>query len=1055
MIAVRTKAFSLVTLCLLAIPFAHSQPAELKFENISLDRGLSQSTVNAVVQDGRGFMWFGTQDGLNRFDGYAVTVYKHNAFDPSSLSDNSVWALCRDLQGNIWIGTMRGGLDHYIVGQDRFEHYRNNPSDSTSIGENDVTSLFVDSRGVLWVGTMTQGLNRFDEKTGKFTRYRHNPNDRTSLSDNTVWSICEDGHHALWVGTWNGLCRMTPPGTPERDSSWSNLKFTRFPSAQAGREHPGGNQIRTMCVTRDGMLWVGTWGDGLRRFDMKRNTSLRFVHQSAAGSSLSSNLILSLLEDSKGNLWIGTGDEGLDLFRRSKESFVHFRREQENPRSLSNDIICSLLEDESGALWIGTAAGGVNRLDWQKNRFVHYRDRQSVPGDLKGNDVWAILQDRSGALWIGTYGKGLNRIDRTTGQYTLFQHDARNAGSLSHDNVIALCESRSGDLWVGTEGGGLNRFDRAGKRFDVYRHNPRDPSSLSQDEVTVIREDTRGKLWIGTNGSGVDCYDPATHTFNHFRPGGPDERSLSNGSIMAIMEDRDGAIWVGTYGGGLNRIDRKTGSVTRFLSSLTDSSALNNSTVLSIYEDPEENLWMGTYGGGLNMLEPNSSRFAHFTEADGLPNNVIYGILPDDRGHLWLTTNKGLSRFDMKTKSFRNFDVSDGLQGNEFNQGAYFRSRTGELFVGGINGFNTFFPDSIRDNLRPPPIYLTSFKVFDKPVALPQAITVVHEIQLSHAQNFFSFEFVALNYTSPEKNRYAYMLEGLDDGWIDAGTRRYASYTNLGPQEYVFRVKGSNNDGVWNEEGASIKVVISPPYWMTWWFRFLVVAAISAILFLMYRYRVNKLLEIERIRASIATDLHDDIGSTLTEMALFSDVGLRELRGRPKDGKITESEILKVSALLKEIGSTSRNLIDAMNDIVWSIDPKNDSFDFLLMRMKTHAARVLEAKRINYEIDIPPELSQLRLPLGFRRGIFLIFKEAINNILRHARSSKVVLMIRRERGDLVMTVSDNGVGFDMHVHGDGNGLRNMRLRAESLSGELAVTSSPATGTTVILRAPIP
>jgi signal transduction histidine kinase len=493
-----------------------------------------------------------------------------------------------------------------------------------------------------------------------------------------------------------------------------------------------------------------------------------------------------------------------------------------------------------------------------------------------------------------------------------------------------------------------------------------------------------------------------------------------------------------------------TGRFQSYIASPSEKNGPSTNTILSLYEDRDNILWIGTYGGGLDRFDRATSRWEHFTEAEGLPNNVIYGILPDDGGNLWLTTNKGLARFHPATAAVKTYDVHDGLQGNEFNQGSYHRSRRGEMFIGGINGLNAFFPDSVRDNPYPPPVYLTSFRVFDKPIALATPLPETREIVLPHDRNFFSVEFVALSYTSPQRNQYMYILEGLDEAWRDAGTRRYTTYTNLDPGSYTLRIRGSNNDGLWNMEGTMVSITIVPPYWKTWWFRILAVLGAGALLFLMYRYRVQKLLEIERIRTAIATDLHDDIGSSLTEIALFSDLGLRELRARP-----TPAEDGKLGSILADIGTTSRNLIDAMNDIVWSVDPKNDSFDFLLVRMKMHASKMLDARGINYEIDIPEELSSLKLPLGYRRRLFLIYKEAINNILKHARPTTVSLSMRREGRTLMMTIVDDGIGFDPSSPAAGNGLHNMQERARTLGGEITIASARTRGTAIALHAPIP
>lgn len=1045
----RADRHILAALILLA-PSLAAQPRGLRFTHISQDDGLSQSTVNAIAQDGQGFLWFGTQDGLNRYDGYSVSVFRHSALDTSSISDNAVWSLARDRRGDVWIGTMRGGLNRYDVTTGRFSSFRHDPADRWSLPEDNVTAVFEDSRGWIWAGTMTSGVCRLDPATGRFHRYASVPEDPATISDNTVWGVTEDQRGTIWLATWGGVSEVRPDG---RDST--RIAAVRHLPLPGDPQSLPGMNIRTVLADREGGLWVGTWGGGLAYRAPGAKGFRTFRHMPGEPGSVSSDRILSLHQDPNGDLWVGTGDAGLDLLRRGSDTFVHHRSDPKRPGSLSNDIICSAISDRSGALWIGTGAGGVHMTDARLNRFPHHRDDGDDPSDMNGNDVWAILEDRGGDLWVGTYGDGLNRIDRRSGKALQYTHDPRSPRSLSHNNVLALCQTRSGDLWVGTEGGGANLLRAAADGFERFITIPGNDNSLAQNEVTCILEDRRGDIWFGTNSDRLDRYTPATGRFVHYLLGGPDSTGPAGTAVMALHEARNGDVWVGTLSGGLARYDAARDRFVLYRYDPAGADGLNNSTVLSIHEDRDGRVWLGTYGGGLNMLDPSGGTWRHVTESDGLPNNVVYGILPDRRGRLWLTTNKGLARFDPAGGGVRTFDARDGLQGNEFNQGSHAIGRNGEMFVGGINGFNAFHPDSVRDNQDVPPVYITSFRVFDRPVPLPRAVPALQQVTLPHDRNFFSVEFVALNFAAPEKNRYAYMLEGLDPGWIDAGTRRYASYTNLDPGDYTLRVRGSNNDGIWNDQGASLAITIVPPYWRTWWFRLLAAAATAALLFLMYRYRVRKLLEIERLRTSIATDLHDDIGSTLTEIALVSDVGRREVDSALSTGRLDAPGAQRLSSILEDIGGTSRGLIDAMNDIVWAVDPKNDSFDVLLLRMKNHAARVLEAKGINYEIDIPSELSALGLPLAFRRRLFLIFKEAVNNILRHARPARVFLTMEREGGNLVMTVSDDGVGFDPESVARGNGLRNMEERAASLGGSLSIASSRAAGTAITLRVPIP
>jgi ligand-binding sensor domain-containing protein/signal transduction histidine kinase len=1032
---------------------AVAQVGTLKFDQISLEQGLSQSTVNAIVQDGLGFIWFGTQDGLNRYDGYSFTIYKQTLTDSTSLSDNGIWSLCRDSSGDIWIGTTRGGLNRYHAARGVFTHFTHDSHDSTSISDNNITSVFQDSRGFVWAGTLTGGLNILAPGNNRFVCLRHIPFDSTSLADNAVWAVTEDRSGVIWIATWGGLCRYIP--SPQEQAAPGSGSLRRYAHDPRRLETIASNRIRTILAGRDGRIWIGTWGQGLDCLDPRSGAIVHYTASAPPPHRLSSNLILSLYEDDHGTLWIGTGDAGLNCLDLRTGDIEQFRHVANQPRSLNNDLICSLYEDKGGILWIGTAAGGINVFDRLRNRFPHFQSTEHAPGGLSGNDVWSIAEDFSGSLWIGTYGDGLNCYNRSTGVFTQYKNNPRLHSSLAHNNVISLAVSHTGELWVGTEGGGLDRLDIGTGKFAHYRHDPHDPSSLIQNEVTALHEDGGGNLWIGTNGGGLDRLDAARKAFVHFAPDETSSTALPAGTVLALCEDAAGYLWVGTYGGGLACLDPATDRFQRFQSVQGQTSGLNNNTVLSLYADPSGILWIGTYNGGLNAFDRKSNTWRHYTESDGLPNNVIYGILPDRKGRLWLPTNKGLARFTPGTGEIRVFDATDGLQGNEFNQGATYRSRSGMLYLGGINGFNAFFPDSIRDNPHVPPVFLTSLRVFDRSVPLPQALSTTSSITFQHDQNFLSFEYVALGFTAPAKNQYRYMLQGLDKTWIDAGNRRYASYTNLDPGTYVLRICGSNNDGVWNDTGTSLAITIVPPYWQTWWFRIGAVAALAAILLLMYRYRVRKLLEIERIRTSIATDLHDDIGSTLTEIALFSDVGAREVKSKSPANTLTEEDRTRLIGLFSDTGSTARSLIDAMNDIVWAVDPKNDSFEFLLLRMKMHAVKMLEAKGINYEIDIPPALASLRLPLGMRRRLFLIFKEAINNILRHAHPTRVILTMRREGHNLIMTMADNGIGFDPRSAARGNGLHNMEERARSIGGDLSITSARGIGTTITLHSPIP
>ena len=513
-----------------------------------------------------------------------------------------------------------------------------------------------------------------------------------------------------------------------------------------------------------------------------------------------------------------------------------FTSDPKNPKSLSNNSVRTIYQDRSESLWVGTYFGGLNKFDLVKKSFDHITNDPKNRNSLSGNMVVSIYQDPSALLWIGTYDGGLNKFDPANKSFEHFTNDPKNPNSLSSNTVVSIYQDRSGSLWVGTYNGGLNKFDPRTKTFEHFTNNPQNPHSLSNNNVSLIYEDRLGELWIGTAG-GLNKFEPKAKTFEHFTNNPNNPKSLSNDVVASIFQDRSGSLWIGTYGGGLNKFDPTTKSFDRFINDINNPRSLSNNLVVSIYQDRVGSLWIGTQNG-LNKLDPTTNTFTSFTTKDGLPNDYVYGILEDAHGNLWLSTNKGLCKFNPKTIVCRNYDVADGLQSNEFNSKAYHKGRDGKLYFGGENGLTAFFPDSIKDNPYLPTIAITDFKIFDKSANYG---LIPHDIVLNYDQNFFSFEFSALNFILPEKNQYAYQMVGFDKDWIYSGTRRYASYTNLDPGTYTLRVKGSNNDGVWNEQGISIKVVINPPWWLTWWFRGALVVGLATAAIGVYLFRTRQI----------------------------------------------------------------------------------------------------------------------------------------------------------------------------------------------------------------------
>ncbi len=797
----------------------------LRFENISTEDGLSQSTITAILQDSQGFMWFGTEGGLNKYDGRQFTIYQHDKDNPLTLSDNVISSLFEDQDGSLWIGTSRG-LDRLDRRTGIFIHYPQVLTDSDNLSSTWVSVIYQDHSGTLWIGTEGEGLIAQELRTDQYTVYTHNPDDPRTLSDNTIHAIYEDQEEVLWIGTDQGLDRFDPlSGT-----------FVHDPPDPSGLHTLRDVPVYAINEDNQGALWIGTQM-GLYQWNRARDQFTEYRHDPNSLDSISDDSIRCIFRDSQSALWIGTRN-GLDQFDQIQKRFLHYMHNPNDPQSLVSNSIRSVYEDRSGVIWIGTAGGGLSKYSRAIQKFPLYKYNPGFSNNLSDDNIWSIYEDHSNVLWIGTFSEGLNKLDRYSGVVTVYQNNPGDSSSLSNNDIRAILEDRNGNLWIGTEYGGLNRFNPHTEIFFHYQHDDSDPGSLSSDRVFAIYEDHLGRLWIGTQEGGLNLLDQDTETFTSYRHDENDPFSLSNNDIRAIYEDHTGILWIGTLG-GVNLFDEQTNRFTNYQHDPGNPLSLSSDFVASIFKDSEGTIWIGTFGGGLNRFDRVAQSFTHFTEKDGLPDNTVYGILEGSDGTLWLSTNKGLSNFDPRRESFRNYSISDGLQGNQFNPGAFFQSRNGELFFGGTQGFNAFFPEQVTDNPIPPPVVITAFEIFNQPIQtdLPANET----IQLSYRDSYISFEFAALDYNAPEKNQYAYKLDGVDKDWVIAGTRHYASFTNLPGGEYVFRVKGSNNDGVWNETGAVVQITIVPPFWETWWFRGLVSFTLIGTAFGAYRLRVRNL----------------------------------------------------------------------------------------------------------------------------------------------------------------------------------------------------------------------
>jgi len=1072
-----------------------TNPADnFQFEYITMRDGLSQSSINCILQDSVGFLWFGTQDGLNRYDGYEfkifknqpfesnslsnnwiqtmvetepgvlwigtwgeglnrfdtlknqVTRYNHTPGNPKGLSHNSIRALCKDTPRALWIGSRGGGLSRLDLETGAFTHYTHNPTDPYSLSHNEVTAIYKDSDGALWVGT-SKGLNRFDPQTRKFTRYFHNPGDPGSLSSNAVTTIAGDGKGNLWIGTLNGGLNLYIPNERERERGG---RFQHFKHQANDPNSLCNNTISSIMADSGGRVWVGTGaieinGDGVSRLT-NNSSSGQWEVANYAGKltavtatsdtspRLSDRTILSIAEDSGSNLWFGALQQGLNKLSTRRVKFNHYSLDPGSPNSLNDNSILSIYEDEAGILWLGTFSGGLNRFDRKTNRFTYYKHDPNDPTSLSSNSIWEIYRDRSGTFWLGTGSEGINRFNPKTGAAARFKHDPDNPFSISSNDITSLFEDSSGNLWTGAWRGGLNRLDRATGRFYNYPFDPAYPGP--NGSVMDIYEDKNKELWFCTFGQGLvkmnkaaGNLEPSSVRFESYRHNQDNRNSISTDYLFTMLETENGDIWIGSNF-GLNRFDRKTGV------------------------------------------------FTCFSESNGLCNNVVYGIIADGND-LWLSTNGGISQFNTATSTFKNYDTGDGVQALEFNQGAFFKSRGGEIFFGGNNGFNAFFPHRVVDNPHSPPIVITNFNTFDSSEAIPGATYALDRVRLSYKSRFFSFEFAALDFENPGKNRYAYKMEGFNKGWLQCGSRRYASFTNLGGGKYIFRVKGCNNDGVWNEKGAAIHITITPPFWVTWWFRAFIALLVVGLFLRLLRSRTRRLkhkMEEERLlnELKLKTDftamLVHDLRNPLQCIIGYSDLladeafpgSIRLFNERIKMSSSTMLNLIndmldlsKFEAGKMVIHPEQTNLVDTLNDNIRLIKP------------------LLEQKQSRFELHLealPPVSAD---PVRISQ----VVNNFLANALKFSPDGSVITITARmihedSRKFQEVSVADQGPGIpaekqefifskytqveqklQMPVKGTGLGLAVSRLIIEAHRGTIGYRPAVPGGSVFFFRIP--
>ncbi|MEO8231891.1 MAG: two-component regulator propeller domain-containing protein, partial [Ignavibacteriota bacterium] len=860
-----------------------AQNQSVRFNHLDVEDGLSENMVRAILQDSKGFMWFGTWDGLNRYDGYSFKVYKNIRNDPGSLRINKIRTLFEDHKGVLWVGTFGGGLSRYNPNEKNFTNFLHNPNDNNSICSDRIISIFEDSKNRIWIGTEDGGISVLDNNklisspdSVKFINIRNVPNDSTSISSNGILIIYGDDFKNIWFGTIDGfLNKLEAP-----INYLENLKIVRFqPVFKTGVNKTIFSLDKIMeDKNHPGILWMVDYYHGLFWFDTKTE---RFLYQFPFGafpSKLRFDQVESIFFDSDGRFWIGTYGDGIYTLNPKENeasfgSIEHFSVNTSDPNNFSISDITDFYEDRSGMIWIETSSNGLFTYSGAANRFESQYQNSLTEYNISGKNALSVLEANDGNIWIGTE-IGLDKYNPYTKKTTHYEHNPNDPASISGKLVYSLHQDSKGTIWVGTSSG-LDKYKPDSDSFLHYKFDPLDSNSLSSGEIIKIFSDSRGLLWVGSWKGGLNKLIPGLNgkpdSFLHYKFDEYDPHSISDNRIMSIVEDKPGQLWIGTSDGGLNKLisdysQGKDGSINkpkfkRYQHNLDDPNSLSNNDVRSLLVDKKGTLWIGTFGGGLNKFVSDDSKdetakFITFSQADGLSNDVVRSILEDESGNLWLGTANGLSKFNPDKKTFWNFDESDGLKTSKFEDVSYKSKRSGMLYFGGVGGILGFQPDKIKLNSFIPQIAITSFKRYNrsgnKGIMIDEkGITGKSEITLSYDDNILTFEFAALVFNSSSKNTYAYKLQGYNENWIQLGTKRDVTFTNLDPGEYTLFVRGANNDGVWNQTGTALDIIITPPWWKSNWAFIAYGIMFIAGIFLTDRLMRKKIITQERNKAKL------------------------------------------------------------------------------------------------------------------------------------------------------------------------------------------------------------
>lgn len=1020
-----------------------------KFERLSVNDGLSQNTVYSFMQDKKGFMWICTQLGLNKYDGNNFTVYKNNPENRKSIQNDFLYMSFKDSENEIWFGALDGVFARYDKENNCFNNYQLLTAETQISIKSNISGMCEHTSEDLYISLFGVGLYNFNKAQENFFQV-NNTIAGKSYNFSKVNSLLKDNEGNIWIGTFDeGLIKI----------NFNTDKAEQYSFNENNTSSLSNNRIKFIFQDSKKIIWVGT-REGLNRYDPERNNFRRYFSDNGNQGKLN---ISCIAEDKNNKLWIGAFNNGLIKFDSESENYSLITEEIKNPNALSSNSILSLYSDSSNVLWIGTFIDGINKIDCERKKFYNINNLIKSDSEIPSLIVSCIHKDTEDKIFLGTYFGGLYSINLKSciiENYLLKTDAVKNSNDLT---LTCIHKDSNNFLWLGSHLYGLYRFDTDSNESENYTYTAVKNENRIQSVVnfSTISDDF---LWVGTLTDGLFRFDKRTKKFQVYTSLKKFNRLLSGNGIKCLLLDSSGILWIGTDLGGLNRLDFENGEIECFSFEENNPDSISDNYIVSLCEDRSNNLWIGTMNGGLNYFNKEKKAFKHYTTDNDLPDNTIRGILEDNEGNLWFSTNNGLSKFNPDDNLIRNYNTKDGLQSKEFNDGAFFKDNDGIFYFGGVNGFNFFKPEEIEDNPYIPDIAITNFQIFNHTVEnspdnpfLKKNITVTEEIHLTYKESVFSFDFTSLIFNNPLKNQYAYMMEGFDKDWIYCGTRRFVTYTSLKHGEYIFRVKGSNNDGIWNEKGESVRIIITPPFWKTWWFRSLGLMSVIGTTGLAYHQKLMKvekekllqqdfsrriLMSQENERKKIATELHHTIAHDVLVTKNKISIGLKNTEDPEK-----------VKSILSEISDLASNTLNDVRSISHSLHPHQLESLGLTKAIKSIINTVSKSTEITFSASIENIDNIFSKELEI--NIFRIIQECFNNILKHSKADKAMLNIIQIDNYIKIIISDNGIGFRKKLNSEGGiGMSETEERLKLYGGQYSIDSESGKGTIISILIPI-